>query len=237
MSSLPGGTLVVDNASLKTPIEESVCSDSDLIQYFQPLIRNNANFVAGGCFKNYFSELLTKTSAPARDVDIFFRDKQQYDDTVDNFTRKYFKSYTFVSDTKNSTSFQQKSTISQESIILDLIKCNFGTPIEILNGFDFTVCQYALFQTDNVYKIAYHPLTTSDISNKCLRISEAYMLMLTSLSDCSQLARIVDKLFNRIVKYTRYGYKLDISSKVILFDSIRRMDQNYPITSVTETSY
>jgi hypothetical protein len=89
-------------------------------------------FVAGGCFKSYFS------GKKIKDIDIFFPNKNNFEKAV--------------SQNQEYSVYQNDNcqTIEKDGMRIDLIRSIFGTPEEILSNFDFTISKFAM-DTERVY--------------------------------------------------------------------------------------
>jgi hypothetical protein len=89
-------------------------------------------FIAGGCFKSYFSGKRIK------DIDIFFSNEEDYENAV--------------SRNKEYIVYQNDNcqTIEKNGMRIDLIRFIFGTPERILCNFDFTISKFAM-DSEKVY--------------------------------------------------------------------------------------
>ena len=177
-----------------------ILSESDLVDYsgiqiFRPLI-SETSFVAGGCFKDVFQ------GKPPRDVDVYFTNVDEFVKCEERFRNS--RVHTELYSTERSTGFKHSSF---DDLTIDLIKYRCGTPIEIINSFDFTICQFALYQEGTEIKAACSPTYFHDLQNHELRFN--------SFENGASMT------FDRVLKYTKYGFNLSDASKSELFDQIR----------------
>ena len=168
---------------------------------FAPLVIENESFVAGGAFRS------VATGNTPKDIDVFFYNVGGYNNAIERFRAS--KKYDAVYKTPRSAGFKH---ISSEMVI-DLVCYQFGTPEEVLNRFDFTVCKAALFKQGDMYVFAHHPLFHKHIEER----------RLFTTNDIEN----PDLFFNRMVRYVKYGFtEVDYLTKVALFRAIHKMDEN-----------
>ena len=114
------------------------------IGWLEKFISFHNGFIAGGCFKNIFSNQSVK------DIDIFFRNHIDYDDAVDycqchggseEQTSKNGKEFQFVYQNDKCICYRHIPS----GIKLELISSIFGEPKDILKQFDFTISKYAYY--------------------------------------------------------------------------------------------
>lgn len=181
------------------------------LRILYPYIKENKGFIAGGVFKDLF---LDKNF---RDIDVFFINEYQHYNQIlnlnsdEDFLNKY--------ENDNAIGFEEKST----KIRIDCVRKCFGNPSDILDSFDFTVSKFALFKDDQKrLKVIYHPLFFQDLITKTLRFD-------TNSSDpISQ--------FSRILKYSRYGFKIDKKDQINLIRKINQLNVN-TINSLSLNNY
>jgi hypothetical protein len=190
------------------PFEQVVGNDVILTQWpelkiLTSLLVNNEAFVAGGFFKDVFS------GKEAKDIDVFFNSEDAEIKAVEKFRKSsvYEEEYT----SPKSVGFRHKPS----GVLVDLITYRYGTPQEIIDSFDFTVCKFVYALVNNEYVIYHHQHYFIHLDNKDLVVAQ----------DSRKINP--DLLFNRIIRYTQYGFNLDTSSKSMLFEVIK--DQN-PLT-------
>jgi hypothetical protein len=167
--------------------------DSPLADIIQPNLETGP-WIAGGAALQWFQGLPVKS----HDVDVFFRDTEQYEALYDNiihvrgYTKHFSQVKLFVSENAetfrvylDTTDKQQK----QQEWKVQLIKHFVPNVNDLLKRFDISVCKIA---TD-CKKFKIMPGTVQDIYNKRLRFPQGMK---------------PDSL-KRLIKYYGYGYKPD----------------------------
>ena len=117
------------------------------------LIGHNG-FVAGGCFKDLFSD------KPPKDIDIFFENANDFEIAKKLFLKKHKQKS--ANDTC-ATFFDSKLGVS-----LQLISKVFGSPEKIIDNFDFSVCKFAYRKTN----IVFYDRFFEDINKKIISIGK-----------------------------------------------------------------
>lgn len=180
---------------VKSPIN----SYPQLIKYQKYLSKING-YIAGGSFKDIF------LSRNVRDIDIFFYTEKDFEDAV-----KYYKNILKYKETysnDNCVAFYDK----KNSLVIELIKSIFGEPEKVISQFDFTIVKCALERhTDVLGEVSY----TLIHHNKFFE-----HLLLNKLVIDEGMPKSV-ATFNRVLKYTRYGFNLCRESKLKLVSAIR----------------
>lgn len=169
--------------------------DTYQVMQFQKYLTDvGYGFIAGGVFKNVF------TGQEVRDIDFFFKSQADFELAE----RKLYadRGYEFAYETPRAVGFRNIKT----GVIVELIFIFFGTPCEILNTFDFTVCKVAM-EKETLYT---HPEFFEHLTLKRLVIGP-------------KLYNPVNT-FERSYKYTRYGFGLCRESKVNLLTAIKEDD-------------
>lgn len=155
-------------------------------------------FIAGGCFKNIF------TNKPFKDVDIFFKKKEDFKQAVEIFKKN---EYHRVYENKNSECYQKLGS----NVKVDLVKGSFGLPEEIIGLFDFTITKFAYFKDEHenglTYKSKYHPKFFEHLTLKKLVIDDKIPFPLGT--------------FERSYRYKKYGYGMCRETKARLIDSLQ----------------
>jgi len=163
----------------------------------KPLVKTNKSFVAGGYFKDLFG---TPTKDP-RDIDVYFYNPDAYEVMLQQFYSSSI--YRHVRTSQNATTFLHVPSGRN----IDLVNSIFGTPMDVLDSFDFTVTKCAMVQTVGHFHLLAHPRCIYDIQHKIL--DTTHNITIDS-----------NKLFNRMVKYMMYGYKPSLDLKQQLFGQI-----------------
>lgn len=169
------------------------------IQLILPLLEAEKSFVAGGYFRSCLE------GNKPKDIDIFFYDENSFNEKRIQFTKS--KKYTQIYSTPRSVCF--KLNDGNGDILIDLVKNQFGGPIPVIDNFDFTVCKCAAYIDGNILHVVNHKLFTQDVDQRILRLDRTHKV------------NNPDKFFNRLIRYTQYGYNMEKEVKAALFDSIK----------------
>ena len=163
--------------------------------------------IAGGVFKDMLERKKPK------DIDIFFKWFDHYEEAVNKYNDNEL--YTELYENVNATAFINKDT----GVVVELISGNFGSPDKIISKFDFTVTKMAYYRVlrkpldggepywEN--KVVYHKDFFKDLTFKKLVIDDVLVQPF--------------KTFNRVLRYSRYGYKMDDESKVKLIKIMQKI--------------
>ncbi len=180
---------------IKTPIN----AYSQLYKYRKYLDKING-YIAGGSFKDIFS------NKNVRDIDIFFYTKEDFEYAVKYYKTcsKFKKSY----ENDNCVAFYDKKS----SLTIELIKSIFGELEKVISQFDFTIVKIALERTTNDlgevnYTLIHHARFFEHLHLNKLVIDEGMPKSVAT--------------FNRVLKYTRYGFNLCRESKIKLVEEIK----------------
>ena len=127
-----------------------------VLNWLDEFMVGHKGFICGGCFKNIFNYEKVK------DLDIFFKSKEDWEDAVnwfDSKTKGYIDSesfdsenglseedaeYTFYYQNDNVKAYKHKKT----GVAIELCCKIFGTAEEILNQFDFTIVKFAYYKEE-----------------------------------------------------------------------------------------
>jgi hypothetical protein len=189
----PSGSAIGFDMSYNTIVGDDVLKQFPSLAVLTPLLVDNKAYVAGGCFKNLL------TGEPCKDIDVFFVNDDAFHEYVEKFRRSavYEEAYS----THRSVGFRHKGN----GTIIDLVSYRIGQPLDTIKSFDFTIVKFAYAMIDGIPTVYQHVLFDHDLDLKRLEIDHVTN---------------PDKLFNRIIRYTRYGYKVTTQTKRLLFDSI-----------------
>lgn len=180
------------------------------IRFMKEFMIGHPGFIAGGCFKSVFS------GDKPHDLDMFFRDRQEYQDAVryfDEHKDEYVRGY----QNKNVESFiHEKSKIR-----IECIKKIFGGPEQIISQFDFTIAKFAFYTEveppededgDWSYNdfVIYHPQFFEHLLMKRLVIDDKIPFPAST--------------FNRTYKYAASGFIPCRDTKSKIVKSLRDMD-------------
>lgn len=127
-----------------------------VLNWLDEFMTGHKGFICGGCFKNIFNHEKVK------DLDIFFKSKEDWEDAVnwfDSKTKGYVDieefdnenglseeeaEYTFDYQNDNVKAYKHKKT----GVAIELCCKIFGTAEEILNQFDFTIVKFAYYNEE-----------------------------------------------------------------------------------------
>ena len=178
------------------------------VRLLDRFMTGHRGFVAGGCFKNIFSDTKLK------DIDLFFEESRDFEDAEIYFNESDNFSFCYKND--NCISYIDKDT----QVRVELIHKTFGTPESILEMFDFTITKVAYFKeyiitedgTESVYSLLIHEKFFQDLVNKKLVIDDKLLFPVSS--------------FERSYRYAKYGFGLCKESKGLLIEALRTADTN-----------
>ena len=156
-------------------------------------------YIAGGCFKNIFNGQRIK------DIDIFFLTKEDFIEACEYYDDN--ENYVFSYENNNTKAFKNKET----NIRLELICSQFGEPLDILSKFDFSITKFAYYkdksEDETEYKCMYHEDFFEHLIAKKLVVEKDIFFPVST--------------FNRVLRYSRYGYGLCRESKINIINSLQ----------------
>lgn len=169
------------------------------IRFLDYYMEGHAGFIAGGSFKNIFKNQRVK------DLDVFFQNDADF-----NKANEFFKTnedYVFSYENPNTVAFKNKKT----NIRIELIRHTYGTPIEIISMFDFSITRYAYAKKEENNEIVYYNVYVDTffedlVSNKLIIDGEL---------------KFPVSSFERSYRYRTYGYGLCKESKAKLLESLQ----------------
>ena len=165
------------------------------LYHLKKYIKDIDGFISGGCFKNVFKH------QKIRDIDIFFRNQDDFDKAVKFYSSNYKKMF----ENDNCIAFSDHKNGMQ----IELVRSIFGTPEEITDNFDFTIVKAAYYnppKDEQEIQFIFHPDFFEHLLLKRLVLDDA-------------IPRAVATL-NRSWKYASYGFGLCRESKVKLSNEI-----------------
>lgn len=190
------------------------------IRFLQKYLLETNGFIAGGCFKNIFNHEKVK------DIDVFFRSKDDYSKAVSVY--RLNKEFDIYYENRNVTAFKEKST----GIVIELIRKGYYDPKSILNDFDFSIAKFCYFfeleedeegGTTYEYTIIHHKDFFEHLQMKKLVIDSDKLLYPFGV-------------FERALRYSKYGYTMCRKSKKRLVKSIRAQE-NFDEKDLTNSFY
>lgn len=168
-------------------------------------------YIAGGIFKNIFNKEKYK------DIDIFFRTKEDYIKALPYFKGRYKEYYS----NEKVVAFKDKDS----GIVLELINHVFLEPEDMLNTFDFTITKVAYYNfiQDAPTKNP-KPLPSEGI----LLIHDKFFehLLLKRLVIDNEIADINYPVstYNRMFRYGKYGYQPCRGTKIKVIQALRSIE-------------
>lgn len=161
-------------------------------------MEGHAGFIAGGCFKDIFSDQKFK------DIDIFFLNESDFLQADQHFKQDGFD---FVYENSRVRCYRDCST----GVRIELIRQTYGTPEQILSMFDFSIVKYAYARRVESDGITYYNLFVStffeDLVNNKLIIDGQLLYPVST--------------FERTYRYQKYGYTLCKESKGRMIDALQ----------------
>jgi hypothetical protein len=190
------------------------------IAWLEKFLSFHNGFIAGGCFKNIFSNQSVK------DIDIFFKNYTDYENAFDYFkqhdvsekeSKDGNKEYQFVYQNDKCICYRHIPT----GIKIELIDSIFGEPKDILEQFDFTISKYAYynkkitdpFEDEVKYELTcvYHQDFFEHLTQKKLVIDDKIPFPVST--------------FERVLRYTSYGYNLCKESRKKLIIALNQIEK------------
>jgi len=172
------------------------------VRFLDYYMEGHKGFIAGGCFKNIFNNQKIK------DIDVFFQSEKDLIEAINVFEKddNYFFSY----ENRNVKCYKNKTT----NIRVELIRHTYGTPVEIISRFDFSITKYAYAKRSEKEGITYYNIFVNtffeDLTNKKLVIDDGLIFPVST--------------FERSYRYRSYGYGLCKESKGKLIDALKQAD-------------
>lgn len=158
-------------------------------------------FIAGGCFKNIF------TNTKVKDIDMFFRNETDYTNAKILFDAD--NDYEFYYENKKVYAVKNKET----GIVVELIRWKFGEPEDIINDFDFTITKFCLYSK---------PKEDDDgFENMIIHHNKFFEHLFMKRTVIDNKCLFPASTFERVIKYTKYGYMPCRETKEKLIEAIR----------------
>lgn len=169
------------------------------VRFLDYYMAGHKGFIAGGIFKNIFKKEKIK------DIDIFFENDKDFNDAVDYFrsNEEYVDSY----ENEKVIAFKNKKT----NIRIELIRHTYGSAVEIISKFDFSITRFAyarkIEDEDTIYYCVYVSTFFEDVISNKLVIDGELLFPIST--------------FERSYRYRSYGYGLCKESKAKLIEAIK----------------
>lgn len=171
------------------------------LKWLNTYMMGHKGFIAGGCFKNIF------TDDKVKDIDIFFENEADYLEAKEYYDEN--DDFQFYYQNNKVVSYKHKNN----DIRIELINSVYGKPEDIIGQFDFSIVKFAYYkeeddEDENVsYKIIHHKDFFEHLHLKRLVIGDNL--------------RFPNGTFERMLRYSKYGYSPCKESKVNLIRCIR----------------
>ena len=169
-------------------------------------------FIAGGCFKDIFS------NKPFKDLDIFFNKEADFNEANEYYSNNEEEWYFYYENDK------AKSFVNRNSKVrIELIRSTFGTPEEILSKFDFSITKFAYYKEESEKQEELEGLKLATvITYKCMFHEDFFEHLMTKKLVLEKEIGYPISTFERVLRYTQYGYGLCRESKLNLLNAIRK---------------
>lgn len=142
------------------------------VRFLDHYMEGHKGFIAGGCFKNIFNNQKIK------DIDMFFENDKDFAEADSLYGKD--ENYVFSYENKNVKCYKNKNT----NIRIELVRNTYGTPIEVLTKFDFSITKYAYAKKQSEEGIIYYNVFVEtffeDLINKKLVIDGDLMFPVSS---------------------------------------------------------
>ncbi len=182
------------------------------IKILDKFLQGHKGFVAGGCFKNILN------NEHIKDIDVFFRNREDFSQAVqyfDTMTSSYVginkrnANYIFIYQNTNIKAYKHIET----GIVVELNQKIFGSPIDIISQFDFTIT-----------KIAYYKEANSGLlKDKLICTNDFFEHLFTKRLVIDDKIPFPMSTFERMIKYIKYGYMPCRETKMKIAKEIHNM--------------
>ena len=180
------------------------------LKWIDKYMIGHSGFIAGGCFKQIF------TGEKVKDIDIFFTSEKEHAKAVKYFEKQEDDFHKYY-DNPKVVAFKDSHT----GLTVELIKSVFGTPKKIIGEFDFTITKFTYYKHVNEddemsYRCLYHPKFFEHLTMKRTVLDDRIPFPVST--------------FERMLRYTKYGYYPCRETKKKLLESIKEMPQLEDVT-------
>lgn len=192
-------------------VDKNVLNIYPQLNILKKYIENNSGIIAGGCFKNIF------TNTKIKDIDIFFRNNDDFMTVLKQFNK--LKNLEQIYDNGNVVGYKDKVN----GITVELVRKFFSdSPEDVIGKFDFTITKAAFYSKPDGYVFICHDKFFEHLLLKRLVVDDKMVNPVNT--------------FNRTYRYTRYGYNLCIESKVKIIKAIMEIEELAPDKITDELS-
>lgn len=182
------------------------------IKQLDKYLVGHTGYIAGGIFKNVFNK------EEYKDVDIFFRTKEEYIKALPYFKGKYKEHYS----NEKVVAFRDKDS----GIVLELINHVFLEPEDMLNTFDFTITKVAYYKDMVKSNPVSEEVKQSEVGTLLIHDKFFEHLLLKRLVIDNDIADINYPVstYNRIFRYGKYGYQPCRGTKIKVIQALRSIE-------------
>lgn len=171
-------------------------TDRKLIDALYPYLINDKCCVAGGFFKDYYSNKKYK------DIDIYCEDDISAKEIKTIFSHAYKKKF----ESDNIARYHDKQ------IQIDVITKIKGKPLDIIKQFDFTVCQFAFYRESKNFYAIYCNQFFADLHSKII-----------STDGCKMNYPV--STLKRLIRYVMYGFSPTDDTLLSIVQEINLLDE------------
>jgi hypothetical protein len=187
------------------------------IRVLDKYLVGHKGFVAGGCFKNIFSDERVK------DIDLFFNSELDF-----NEARNWFRDdEDYIDHYENPKVVSYKNT--KTGVSVELIRTIFGSPEKIIDSFDFTITKFAYYK-EEVKDEDDEFGEDSRIEEKVMHHKDFFEHLFFKRLVIEDELKFPISTFERSLRYKGYGYSLCRESKARLIDCIRNTENENNIS-------
>ena len=195
-----------------------------MLNWLDSYLVGHHGFICGGCFKNILQKEKVK------DLDIFFRRPQDWEDACwyfDSKTAGYTEhpgdeplseedaTYYFYYENDKVKAYKNIKT----GVAIELCCSVFGTPEEIINGFDFTITKFAYYneEVEDEDGLDTHLEPRIICNDKFFEHLHMKRLVIDDRVDYPM------STLERVIRYAKYGYFPCRESKIKLAKAINEL--------------
>jgi len=177
-------------------LQTSLPSQLVKLRFLDRFMAGHAGFIAGGCFKGLF------LGEKVKDIDVFFEKDADIVAAIEYF--KGDDSFSPGYENDKVKSFRCKKT----GILVELIIWQLNSPEDTISMFDFSITKaFYCKNAEGEYVFKCHEKFFEHLMNRKLVIDDKCLYPVST--------------FNRILRYTKYGFNLCGESKQKIVDSLQ----------------
>lgn len=177
------------------------------IMMLDTYMEGHKGFIAGGCFKNIFM------GEKIKDIDMFFHNVADMVEAERHYESN--EDYVFYYETEKVKAYKN----TKHGTVVELVKTVYGTPKDIISNFDFTITKFAYYK-----KYENNPETGDIETTYSVLVHENFfehlLLKRTVIDDKIPFPA---NSFERMIKYTKYGFYPCRETKMKLLQEIHKM--------------